>query len=69
MLSAAYHEPPTPPAVEPVPSTATLRRIAVTFAPDRSAAAARRERREPPPMASPPRFSRIVFRAGSVSRL
>ena len=67
MLSAACHEPPVP-AAEPVPSAASLRRIAVTFAPERrELASGRRGQRDLSTLVSIPRLSRIVFRAGSVS--
>ena len=67
MLSAACHEPPAP-AAEAVPSATSLRRIAVTFAPERrELASGRRGQRDLSTLVSIPRLSRIVFRAGSVS--
>ena len=67
MLSTACQEPPAL-AVEVGPSAESLRRIAVTFAPERRPpASGRRGQRELPPMVSLPRFSRIVFRAGNAS--
>jgi hypothetical protein len=67
MLSPACHEPPAL-VVEAAPSAGALRRIAVTFAPERPPpVSGRRSQRELPPLVSLPRFSRIVYRAGSVS--
>jgi hypothetical protein len=67
MLSVACHEAPAP-AAEAVPSAASLRRIAVAFAPERRPLTdERRARRDLPAVVSIPRFSRIVFRAGNVS--
>lgn len=71
MLSAACHEPPTPPApeaAESARSVVSFRRIAVSFASDsRQTPGARRGRREMTPVVSVPRYSRIVFHAGSAS--
>ncbi len=67
MLSVACQE-PSAPVPEAAPSALSLRRIAVTFAPERRLdTSTRRGQRGLPPMVSIPRFSRIVFRAGSVS--
>jgi len=69
MLSAACHEPETPPtpeAAESARAIVSFRRIAVTFASDsRPMAGSRRGRRAMIPVVSVPRYSRIVFRAGS----
>jgi hypothetical protein len=68
MLSAASQESAAPSAPESVPSAVSLRRITVTFASERGQATGpRRGRRDVSAAVSLPRFSRIVFRAGSAS--
>ena len=68
MLSAECHETQPAPAAEPVPSAVSLRRIAVSFAPEgRQAQSARHPQRQNLPAVRLPPYSRIVFRAGSIS--
>jgi hypothetical protein len=68
MLSGACHELPPLPAVEPATSVLSFRRVAVIFAPDgRQAQRTPRPTRETIPAVSVPPYSRIIFRAGSVS--
>ena len=68
MLSAAYHESlPSPPPAEPTPADFSVRRLAVTFDNDDRRTRSQRRRRAAEQTVTIPAFSRIVFRAGSVS--
>jgi hypothetical protein len=71
MLSVACPEPatsPAPSAAEPPRSAMPFRRIAVSFAAgSRPAPSPRRPQRDQIPTVPLPRYSRIIFRAGSVS--
>jgi hypothetical protein len=65
MLSVACHE--SPPPAEAAPAAFSFRRLAVTFeGNDRPRQNARRQRSSVPAM-KVPAYSRIVFRAGTVS--
>jgi len=67
MLSAACHESLPPPSAEPAPADYSFRRLAVAFEnDDRQVRNGRRPRRLVPTM-NVPVYSRIVFRAGTVS--
>jgi hypothetical protein len=71
MLSVDCHEPPTmptPPAAESARSALSLRRLALSFAPDREPASGpRRLRHASIPTVNIPAYSRITFRAGAAS--
>jgi hypothetical protein len=67
MLSVACHESLPPPPAEPAPVVYSFRRLAVAFEnDDRQVRNGRRPRRRVPTV-SVPAYSRIVFRAGTVS--
>jgi hypothetical protein len=67
MLSVACHESPPPPPAEPAPAVYSFRRLAVTFESDDRQGRNPRRRRTAIPAVTVPAYSRIVFRAGSVS--
>jgi len=68
MLSAACHESlPEPPPAEPAPAAYSFRRLGVTFDNDDRRESRPRRRRPSEQTVSIPAYSRIVFRAGSVS--
>jgi hypothetical protein len=67
MLSAACHESPPPQPAEPAPAAYSFRRLAVTFDNDERRGQNRRRLRTAIPTVTVPAYSRIVFRAGSVS--
>jgi hypothetical protein len=72
MLSAACHESlPSPPPEDPAPAAFSFRRLAVTFDNDDHNGVRRersqRRRRTTEQTVTIPAYSRIVFRAGTVS--
>ena len=68
MLSAACHESlPEPPPAEPAPAAYSFRRLAVTFDNDDHRESRPRRRRPAEQTLTIPAYSRIVFRAGTVS--
>jgi hypothetical protein len=68
MLSAACHESlPSPPPEDPAPAAFSFRRLAVTFDNDDRRERSQRRRRTTEQTVTIPAYSRIVFRAGTVS--
>jgi hypothetical protein len=67
MLSAACHESPPPPPTEPAPVAYSFRRLAITFDNDDRRGRNKRRQRTAIPTVTVPAYSRIVFRAGTVS--
>jgi hypothetical protein len=68
MLSVACHESlPEPPPAEPTPAAYSFRRLGVTFDNDGRRGHSQRRRRQAEQSMTLPAYSRIVFRAGTVS--
>jgi hypothetical protein len=67
MLSVACHESPQPQSAEPAPAAYSFRRLAVAFESDDRRGQNKRRRRPADQTVTIPAYSRIVFRAGTVS--
>jgi hypothetical protein len=67
MLSVACHESSPPPPEEPAPAIFSFRRLAVAFEPKGQHNRKVRDKRAATPTIAVPAYSRIVYRAGTVS--